>query len=350
MSKRREQVNALSVTVSGDARRSRSRQNPAVDQVRESDLIFRALMQCLDFYRAFLAKRLPARIRRRIDLSKLRVLKTSRIGRGLDERIVDCVFVVPLKTGDGFFLIHVEHWSRSRKDAVEIVLDYQIQLLKEARRQYPGQKIFIHTLVVHNGRTPFRHDTDMFPRVTVAERRTAHQSLGSFDLVDLSRLSDEELGGRSLLLRAGETLLKHGYDKRITPTVRRLMPLLRKLWQRSETQEAVHQLMTYAWLAAHEEEKSRIMELAREELNFEEKENAMRVAGVLLRESRQQGLQEGLEKGLETGLQKGRREGRQESLLEVARNMLSNKISVATIAKVTRLSPYRIGKLKLQSF
>ncbi|MEM7495819.1 MAG: hypothetical protein AAF471_06795, partial [Myxococcota bacterium] len=78
------------------------------------------------------------------------------------------------------------------------------------------------------------------------ERRMAHQSLGSFDLVDLSRLSDEELGGRSLLPRAGETLLKHGYDKRITPTVRRLMPLPRKLWQRSETQEAVHQLVTYA--------------------------------------------------------------------------------------------------------
>ncbi|MEM7495435.1 MAG: hypothetical protein AAF471_04705 [Myxococcota bacterium] len=118
------------------------------------------------------------------------------------------------------------------------------------------------------------------------------------------------------------------------PTVRRLMPALRRLWQRSETQEAVHQLMTYAWLAAHEEEKSRIMELAREELNFKEKESAMRVAGMLLRESRQQGLQEGLEKG--------RREGRR----EVARNMLKSGIPVTTIAKLTRLSPQHIGQLK----
>ncbi|MEM7495434.1 MAG: Rpn family recombination-promoting nuclease/putative transposase [Myxococcota bacterium] len=161
----------------------RNRGRSTLEPIRESDLIFRALMQCLDFYRAFLAKRLPARIRRRIDLSKLRALKTNRIGRGLGERIVDCVFLVPLKTGDGFFLIHVERWSRSKKDAVEIVLDYQIQLLKEARRQYPGQKIFIHTLVVHNGRTPFRHDTDMFPRGTVAERRMAHRSLGSLFVI-----------------------------------------------------------------------------------------------------------------------------------------------------------------------
>ncbi|MEM7495523.1 MAG: Rpn family recombination-promoting nuclease/putative transposase [Myxococcota bacterium] len=324
------------------AKRDKSPRRRTVEApIRESDLIFRALMQCLDFYRAFLAKRLPVRIRRRIDLSKLRVLKTSRIGRGLDERIVDCVFLVPLSTGDGFFLIHVEHWSKSRKNAVEIVLDYQTQLLKEARRQYPGQKIFIHTLVVHNGRTPFRHDTDMFPRGTVAERRTAHQSLGSFDLVDLSLLSDEELGGRNLLLRAGETLLKHGYDKRIMPTVRRLMPALRKLWRRSEMQEAVHQLVTYAWLAAHEEEKSRIMGLVREGLNFEEKGYAMRVAGVLLRESRQQGLQEGLEKGLE--------KGRLERSMEIARGMLREGIPAATIARVTRLSTQRISRLKARS-
>ncbi|MEM7494941.1 MAG: Rpn family recombination-promoting nuclease/putative transposase [Myxococcota bacterium] len=326
-------------------KRGRRRERPDLGPVRESDLIFRALLQCLDFYRAFLAKRLPARIRRRIDLSKLRVLKTSRIGRGLDERIVDCVFLVPLSTGDGFFLIHVEHWSRSRKDAVEIVLDYQIQLLKEARRQYPGKKIFIHTLVVHNGRTPFHHDTDMFPRGTVVERRTAHQSLGSFDLVDLSRLSDEELGSRNLLLWAGETLLKHGYDKRITPTVQRLMPALRTLWRRSETQEAVHQLVTYAWLSAHEEEKSRIMELVREELNFKEKENAMRVAGVLLRESRQQGLQE----GLENGRQEGRQEGERKKARDVALAMLQAGLDPKLIVQVTELSPAEIVKLNIKT-
>ena len=52
------------------------------------------------------------------------------------------------------------------------------------------------------------------------------------------------------MLQAGETLLKHGYDARICPTVERLMPALRKLWRRPETQEAVHQLLTYAFLAA----------------------------------------------------------------------------------------------------
>ncbi|MEM7494593.1 MAG: Rpn family recombination-promoting nuclease/putative transposase [Myxococcota bacterium] len=333
---------------------SQQRRRPVFATVRESDLIFRALLQCLPFYRAFLAKRLPARIRRRIDLSKLRVLKTNRIGRGLDERIVDCAFLVPLKTGDGFFIIHVEHWSRSKKDAIETVLEYQVRLLKEARRQHPGKKIFIHTLVVHNGRTAFRHDTDMFPRGTVAERRTAHQSLGSFDLVDLSRLSDEELGSRNLLLRAGETLLKHGYDKRITPTVQRLMPALRKLWQRPEMQEAVHQLVTYAWLAAHEEEKSRIMELAREKLNFEERENAMRVAGMLLRESRQQGLREGLEKGRQegrqegrqAGRQEGRQEGKQEGFLEAARKMLLAGVDVGVVSRAMGLPRRKLVALR----
>ncbi|MEM7496018.1 MAG: hypothetical protein AAF471_07860 [Myxococcota bacterium] len=40
--------------------RARGGERPDLGPIRESDLIFRALMQCLDFYRAFLAKRLPA--------------------------------------------------------------------------------------------------------------------------------------------------------------------------------------------------------------------------------------------------------------------------------------------------
>ncbi|MEM7495926.1 MAG: hypothetical protein AAF471_07345 [Myxococcota bacterium] len=71
----------------------------------------------------------------------------------------------------------------------------------------------------------------------------------------------------------------------------------------------------YAWLAAHEEEKSHIMELVREGLSFEEKGNAMRVAGMLLRESRRQGLQKGLEKGSERGKR------------EVARNLPATGLS-----------------------
>lgn len=116
------------------------------------------------------------------------------------------------------------------------------------------------------------------------------------------------------------------------------MPALRKLWRRSEMQEAVHQLVTYAWLAAHEEEKSRIMELVREKLSFEERGNAMRVAGVLLRESRQQGLQEGLEKGLE--------KGRSEGLLEAARKMLSAGVDVAVVSRAMGLSRQKLAALR----
>ncbi|MEM7495640.1 MAG: hypothetical protein AAF471_05815, partial [Myxococcota bacterium] len=128
--------------------------------------------------------------------------------------------------------------------------------------------------------------------------------------------------------------MKHGYDKRITPTVRRLMPLPRKPWQRSETQEAVHQLVTYAWLAAHEEEKSHIMELVREGLNFQEKGNAIRVAGMLLRESRQQGLQEGLEKG------------RQEGLLEAARKMLLAGVDAGVVSRAMGLPRQKLAALR----
>ncbi len=294
-------------------------------------------MQCLPFYRALAGKRLPLRIRRRIDLDRLQPLKTTRIDRKLKERIADSAFLAPLTGEDGYYILHFEHWSKSKKSAIEIVLDYQIQLLQEARRQYPGKKIFIHPLVIHNGRTRFRHDTDMFGRGTAAERRTAHQSLGSFDLVDLSQLSDKELGGRNLLLRAGETLLKHGYDKRLSPTVEQLMPALRKLWQRIETQEAVHQLLTYAVLAAHEDEKRHIMELVREPLNFEEKGKAMRVAGALFRDGRQLGLQEGLEKG--------KQEGKKEGLLEAARKMLLAGVDVDVVSRAMGLPRQKLMTL-----
>ncbi|MEM7495032.1 MAG: hypothetical protein AAF471_02620 [Myxococcota bacterium] len=48
----------------------------------------------------------------------------------------------------------------------------------------------------------------------------------------------------------------------------------------------------------------------------------------------------------QAGLKKGLERGKLEGKLETARGLLSEGISLATIARVTRLSPHRIRKLK----
>ena len=56
-----------------------------------------------------------------------------------------------------------------------------------------------------------------------------------------------------------------------------------------------------------------------------------------IEEGLQEGMQEGMQKGMQKGIQKGRREGRQESLIDVAKKMLSEKIDINIILKITGL-------------
>ena len=65
---------------------------------------------------------------------------------------------------------------------------------------------------------------------------------------------------------------------------------------------------------------------------------------------RQQGIEQGMQKGIEQGMQKGRlegkQEGRQEEQLRTAKNLLSLKVPVDTIAKATGLSHQQILTLQ----
>ena len=62
-----------------------------------------------------------------------------------------------------------------------------------------------------------------------------------------------------------------------------------------------------------------------------------REAEELRKKAIEEGLQEGMQKGMQKGMQEGRREGRQESLIDVAKKMLSEKIDINIILKITGL-------------
>ena len=66
----------------------------------------------------------------------------------------------------------------------------------------------------------------------------------------------------------------------------------------------------------------------------------MSIAEIFKHEGRQLGLQEGLQQGLQEGLQKGKLEGK----LEIARNLLSKGIEMATIVEITQLPLQEIKK------
>lgn len=64
-----------------------------------------------------------------------------------------------------------------------------------------------------------------------------------------------------------------------------------------------------------------------------------------MKQGRKQGLEKGLEKGRKQGLEEGREQGIQQGMIEIARQMLEDKMDINIIIKYTGLSRKEIEKL-----
>ena len=65
-----------------------------------------------------------------------------------------------------------------------------------------------------------------------------------------------------------------------------------------------------------------------------------------LEEGRQLGIKQGIEQGRQEGLEQGLEQGKQERNIEIAKNMLNEKIDVPTIMRITGFTKKQIEELK----
>ena len=122
-------------------------------------------------------------------------------------------------------------------------------------------------------------------------------------------------------------------------------------------------LEQWLWLLAGREEK---LEMARKknkeidkaidiinQMSMDEKEWNLYISrqraiwdyNTGMRTAREKGLEEGIKEGREEGIKEGIKEGAKQERLEIAKNMLEEKVDIQIIAKVTGLTKEEIDKL-----
>ncbi len=123
-------------------------------------------------------------------------------------------------------------------------------------------------------------------------------------------------------------------------------------------------LEQWLWLLAGREEK---LEMARKknkeidkaidiinQMSMDEKEWNLYISrqraiwdyNTGMRTAREKGLEEGIKEGREEGVKEGIKEGAKQERLEIAKNMLKEKVNIEVIERVTGLTKEEIEKLK----
>ncbi|MEM7495243.1 MAG: Rpn family recombination-promoting nuclease/putative transposase [Myxococcota bacterium] len=308
------------------------------------DRFFKFLTKHRAFYLPFLLFYLPFWVRRQIVLERAQPASENFLRKsGLIA--ADAVFRAPLRdgAGEGCIVVELQAARDSRMDLR--AFGYKAggfeQLMTDGKkgRSRPG---LVYVLVVYIGDEGWRPRLDPFrrlpPNAREAARRAWREPAGFVD----ARAAESRPPPEEAVLAAGMFLLAHGRDPDPREVLRRLDPLLARVAGLPDGRELIHRMVLYAGQIATGQDRVDRVKLFTEgiakHLHGAAREEAMSIWQAIGKEHELMGLREGLEKG--------KLEGKLEKAVEIARNMLRKGMPVAAVAEVTRLTRYRVNKLK----
>ena len=313
------------------------------------DLLFRKTFNDVKMFREFCIIHLPEDLKRKIDLSKLKlrklsgnfirtqiilkygekVLKDKKKYEELKEEIADVIYSAEFVTGGEVLLIfHAEHQSRPDKLYPLRNALYDISAVKDYVEQYKPEKLPVPiSLLYYHGRpTPYPHTTDIMDMFT--DRDVAEERFLKPYLVDLGQFTDDELLAHGEI-GGFEISYKHTYDKKVPQE--RVVKLVEALKNCSdvELRQAWYTYTIETW----EAEKKPMLDIY-SEIIPDDRRFLMTVAEQLITEGRQEGRQEGVHIGED---KKAR---------EMALGMLKAGDTVSKVANISQLSLTEVREIK----
>lgn len=314
------------------------------------DRFFRAMMHEPKVIREFFEQNLPSNIKALIDFATIQLQKESFIDDKLKLQIADLLYSARFSGKPGYLYLLIEHKSISNKLMAFRVLKYMVAIMEHHVKQTNSEKLpIVYPLVFYTGNKVYDHSTDLFDLFGDQKVKALAQTIlwQPYQLVDLSKISDEEL---KEFLRYGviARTMKHIYAKDFLPILKDLIKDLHDIEIQGEL-NYIYTVLSYI-IEAGELNKQEFIEIVKTGLTQVNEVNVMTLAEQFRQEGLQKGIQQGLQQGKLEGLQQGKLEGRQEgehkALTDIALKLFTQKMSIAQIASVTGLSPREIEELK----
>lgn len=279
-----------------------------------------------------------------LDVDRLEPLPES-FTRAHKTVVSDCVLRAPLRRAAGWGYLIAEQETNPNNKEVLTRLEVAKARILEYDLHDPTSAVppLIRTLIFVSGSRRWRRAVDPYAALPEGLRQRARRSLGEPPRVvhagdlqeegDLARVCPELVMTHRLFQRAHEDPVC---------VLAGLEPLLAGVLHRKGGRAALQTALDYLYRGGGQEQiQAFILKVEQVLTRRDVREAIMTFSEVFRHEGKQLGLQE--------GLRKGKLEGKLEKALEIARNMLSEGIPVATIARVTHLPRQKLTALRKKS-
>ena len=300
------------------------------------DRFTKANLQEVAIARAFLQVHLDAALRKRIDLTSMKLTNNEFVLPHLRKIQSDVVYECLIDGKDSYIYFLMEGQSSAEELMAFRKLQYNVALMDHHLKMGNKKLPVIVSICLYSGkRSPYPYSTDVFDCFENVEL-AKEMMFKPFKLIDLSVLSDKEIEQHGIAALF-EMLLKHHDTKQLY----NLFSHLVKLNFFQETLDAIKDdnyivnLLEYALNTGEEREHpvEQILQLLADSAP-KHKEHIMTVADQIrqnaLNEYKPQFIAEGIEKGIE----------------KVARSMLAKNADINFVAETTGLTVSQLEAIK----
>ena len=167
------------------------------------DKFFRAMFEDKRAAKDFLRSVCPKEWVERFNLDSIKQENSNFINMDLTERFADLLFSIEISGAPGYVICHFEHQQNAEKFMAVRFLNYATQIwLRHTKNQHDPlrhQLPVIIPILIYTGERAYPYSTDIIDLFPSHLRDIAQETLRNpIKLVDLHRLSDEELEGHGV--------------------------------------------------------------------------------------------------------------------------------------------------------
>lgn len=243
--------------------------------------------------RSFFEEYLPEEVKQSIDWSAMRLAPSDFVQKALHGRHSDRLYETRFQGRKGYFYLHLEHQRRPHPEMPYRLLVYMVNIWEQHRKQHPKDPTpFIFPMVLYQGKAKWKVSLNFHEFLNVPAALKPYVPNFNYHLMDLSKLSDEEIKGQ-LLLRVALLIMKHIDAPNLEEyLIQTILPLLNEFSQKETGLEYLETVLYYLFQGNPHLDKEAVIPQIQEHLNSEK---AQEVVMTIAEQLRQEGLQQGIQ-------------------------------------------------------
>ena len=247
--------------------------------------------------RSFFEEYLPVNVKESMDWSIMHLAPRDFVQKALRNRRSDLLYETRFSGFKGYFYLHLEHQRRPHPDMPFRLLVYMVNIWEQHKKQYPKEPIpLIFPMVLYQGATSWKVSLSFHEFLEVPHALKPYVPNFTYSLMDLSKLSDEEIKGQ-LLLRVALLLMKHIDAPDLKEyLIETILPLLNEFTQKETGLETLETVLYYLFQGNPHLEKASVIPQIQEQFVSEK---AQEVIMTIAEQLRQEGLQQGVQQGVQ---------------------------------------------------